>query len=93
MTICPKCNSTTGDDWKQCGFGPCPMREREPGEFAAFQARITASERVIAERDIYERADRWAAQGVQLRGPEPAHPTPTQMDDAARHFVGSWHKN
>ncbi len=67
MTTCPKCNAVSGDDWSQCRPGPCPMRD--PAEFTAFQARITASERMICERDLYDRADRWAVSGIRLRGP------------------------
>jgi len=26
---CPKCNSFSGNDWKQCGNGPCPMRDKK----------------------------------------------------------------
>jgi hypothetical protein len=56
---CPKCKGHHGNDWRQCK-GECPM----PGSphyspYLEFRLKVTNSERVIAEGDLYWRANRW----------------------------------
>ena len=68
---CPKCGATSGDDWSQCGPGPCPMRKSEahetappaeyPASFADYPESLT--ERTANSKD---RGDIWSARDVLI---------------------------